>query len=60
MLYIAIFGFGSIGGMVGMSAIMSVPITVAARRTGRAHAWIGQAAALASVAFGVYYIVQQA
>jgi len=60
ILYIAIFGLGAIGGMVGMSAIMSVPFVVAARRAGRAHAWIGQAAALASVAFGVYYIAQQA
>ena len=60
LLYMAIFGLGSIGGMVGMSAVMSLPIVVAARRAGQAPYWMGQAAALASVVFGVYYIAQQA
>jgi len=60
VLYIGIFGLGSIGGMVGMSAIMSLPFVVAARGGGQAPVWMGQAAALASVAFGVYYIAQQA
>jgi len=60
LLYIGIFGLGSIGGMVGMSAIMSLPFVVASRRGGQAPLWMGQAAALASVAFGVYYIAQQA
>jgi high-affinity nickel-transport protein len=60
LLYIALFGLGSVGGMVGMSAIMAFPFVVAARRAGRAPVWMGQAAALASVAFGVYYIAHQA
>ena len=60
LLYIAVFGLGSIGGMVGMSALMSFPFVLAARRAGQAPAWMGQAAALASVAFGVYYIAHQA
>lgn len=60
LFYMAIFGMGSIGGMVGMSAVMSLPIVVAARRAGKAPYWMGQAAALASVVFGVYYIAHQA
>ena len=60
LLYIGIFGLGSIGGMVGTSAIMSLPFLVAARRGGQAPVWMGYASALASVAFGVYYIAQQA
>lgn len=60
LLYIGIFGLGSIGGMVGMSAIMSLPFRVATRRGGQAPVWMGQVSALASVAFGVYYIAQQA
>lgn len=60
LLYIALFGLGSVGGMVGMSAIMAFPFVLAARRAGQAPVWMGQAAALASVAFGVYYIAHQA
>jgi hypothetical protein len=59
LLYIGIFGLGSVGGMVGMSAVMSLPLVVTARRAGRAPAWLGQAAGLASVAFGVYVIAQR-
>jgi len=60
LLYMGVFGLGSIGGMVAMSAMMSLPFVVAARRAGHAPVWMGQAAALASVAFGVYYIAHQA
>jgi len=60
LLYMGIFGLGSVGGMVAMSAVMSVPFVVAGRRAGAAPVWMGQAAALASVAFGVYYIAHQA
>jgi len=60
LLYIGIFGLGSIGGMFGMSAVMSLPFVVAARRAGQTPVWMGHGAALASVAFGVYYIAQHA
>lgn len=60
LLYIGIFGLGSIGGMAGMSAVMSLPFVISARRTGRTPVWMGHGAALASVAFGVYYIAQHA
>ena len=59
-IYIGIFGLGSIGGMTGMSALMSLPIVVASRRAGQTPVWMGHGAALASVAFGVYYIAQHA
>jgi ABC-type nickel/cobalt efflux system permease component RcnA len=35
--YIAVFGIGSIGGMMGMSALVSLPLQVAAARFARAH-----------------------
>ncbi|HKQ18613.1 MAG TPA: hypothetical protein VJW75_02590 [Candidatus Eisenbacteria bacterium] len=60
LVYIGIFGLGSIGGMSGMSALMSLPFVVGARRAGRTPVWMGHGAALASVAFGVYYIAQHA
>jgi len=60
LVYIGIFGLGSIGGMFGMSALMSLPFVVAARREGQSPVWMGHGAALASVAFGVYYIAQHA
>lgn len=60
LIYIGVFGLGSIGGMTGMSALMSLPIVVASRRAGQTPVWMGHGAALASVAFGVYYIAQHA
>lgn len=51
--YIIIFGMGSIGGMLGVSALMSLPIQLAAQRFSSAHATVRAVAALFSFAFGV-------
>jgi high-affinity nickel-transport protein len=56
--YIIVFGMGSIGGMFGLSALMSLPIQLAARRFRRAHATVRAAAALYSCAFGVAMVYQ--
>jgi high-affinity nickel-transport protein len=57
VLYIGLFGCGSIGGMMAMSAILSLPFALAARGAG--GEWMSRATGLASVAFGVYYVVLQ-
>jgi len=56
--YIIIFGIGSIGGMLGVSALMSLPIQLAAQRFGRAHTTVRAVAAVFSFAFGIAMVYQ--
>jgi ABC-type nickel/cobalt efflux system permease component RcnA len=51
---ILIFGVGSIGGMTVMSLLMTVPLTLAARRLGLIERLIRLAAGLFSLGFGLY------
>ena len=50
--YIAAFGLGSIGGMMMMSALLSLPARLAAGRSRPAHVAVQVAAALCSVGLG--------
>ncbi len=52
--YIVIFGIGSIGGMMLMSTLMSVPLALAARRVSLVDRGIRLAAGLFSVGFGIF------
>jgi sulfite exporter TauE/SafE len=52
--YILIFGVGSVGGMMIMSMLMSVPLALAARRVVAVERAIRLAAGLFSLAFGVF------
>ena len=52
--YILIFGLGSIGGMMAMSLLMTVPLALAARRVVVAERALRVAAALFSLGFGLY------
>lgn len=52
--YILIFGIGSIGGMMIMSMLMSVPLALAARRLVAVERWIRLAAGLFSLGFGIF------
>jgi ABC-type nickel/cobalt efflux system permease component RcnA len=54
--YILIFGVGSIGGMTVMSLLMTVPLTLAARRLGLIERLIRLAAGLFSLIFGLYLL----
>ena len=54
--YILIFGVGSIGGMTVMSLLMTVPLTLAARRLGLVERLIRLAAGLFSLVFGLYLV----
>ncbi len=49
-----IFGLGSIGGMVAMSLLMSLPLALAARRAVQIEKAIRLAAGLFSLSFGVF------
>jgi ABC-type nickel/cobalt efflux system permease component RcnA len=53
LLYIAIFGFGSVGGMFLMSALISVPFAITAKHDG-INKIIQTTAGVVSVAFGLF------
>jgi hypothetical protein len=53
LLYVAVFGIGSIAGMVSMSALVGMPFAFAAERFVRITAALRAGAALASVAVGL-------
>jgi hypothetical protein len=53
LVYVAVFGCGSIGGMMAMSTLLSVPMVLAAGRFARAERVVRAGAALASVAVGL-------
>ncbi|HEV7731367.1 MAG TPA: hypothetical protein VGR62_04355 [Candidatus Binatia bacterium] len=53
LAYVVIFGVGSIGGMVVMSTLLGLPISLAAARFARAAPTLRVVAALGSVVVGV-------
>lgn len=53
LVYIAIFGVGSIGGMLLMSAMIGLPFAVTARRFSILNGWIRLFAGLFSILFGL-------
>lgn len=58
LLYIAVFGVGSIGGMLLVSLALGLPIVWTARSLVRAHQAIALTAGLASIAFGLWLIIE--
>jgi sulfite exporter TauE/SafE len=58
LLYMAVFGIGSIGGMLIMSAVISVPFVFTARRFATINGAIRFCAGLFSLAFGVMIAVE--
>lgn len=53
LTYVVIFGLGSIGGMVGMSALLGIPFALAAERFTRVERALRACAALGSVVVGL-------
>ncbi|MDQ3907805.1 MAG: hypothetical protein M3268_05625, partial [Acidobacteriota bacterium] len=53
--YLLVFGVGSVGGMMLMSALVSLPFALTAARFRRLDRPVRLFAGLASVAFGLYY-----
>jgi hypothetical protein len=54
LLYVLLFGFGSVAGMLGMSVLLSLPLRFTARRLGGMVGHVRLAAGLASAAFGLF------
>ncbi len=55
LLYLAVFGIGSIGGMLIMSGLVGLPFAYSSARLGRFHHILQIAAGAFSVAFGLWY-----
>lgn len=55
LVYVAVFGVGTIGGMLIMSSLIGLPFAVAARFAPRVFGAIQLATGVGSVAFGVLY-----
>ena len=53
--YLLVFGIGSIGGMLIMSSLIGIPFVLGSRFLRRAPELLQFSAAVASVAFGIYY-----
>ena len=53
LTYIVVFGAGSVGGMLLMSAMISLPFATTARRFSKINWWIRLTAGVASIAFGL-------
>jgi len=58
LAYIAVFGIGSIGGMMLMSALVSLPLYLTATRFNRANLAMRGLAGLFSLSFGLFMIYE--
>lgn len=58
VVFIVIFGVGSIGGMMLMSTLVSLPVYLTAQRFNRAHLALHGLAALFSLSFGLFMIYE--
>ena len=54
-LYLAIFGVGSIVGMVLMSGLIGLPFAITAKRVDKFHRHLQTAAGVLSIVFGLWY-----
>jgi ABC-type nickel/cobalt efflux system permease component RcnA len=55
LLYLAVFGLGSIGGMLLMSGIIGLPFALSSRRLSGLHHYLQTAAGGLSIIFGLWY-----
>jgi hypothetical protein len=53
LAYVATFGCGSVGGMVAMSALLGMPLALAAERFARVEVVLRVCAAVGSITVGV-------
>lgn len=53
--YLLLFGLGSIVGMILMSGLIGLPFALTARNVGALHRHLQTAAAVVSIAFGIWY-----
>ena len=55
MAYLLVFGVGSIGGMLLMSTLISLPLVLTTRRFERIEVPMRLVVSISSIAFGIYY-----
>jgi high-affinity nickel-transport protein len=55
LLYLAVFGVGSIAGMLLMSGLIGLPFALTSRKLTSLHHRLQTAAAVLSLAFGFWY-----
>lgn len=58
VVYIAVFGIGSIGGMMLMSVLLSIPFVVAHKRLESWFNYVQIAAATLSIIFGAFLMIE--
>lgn len=58
LLYLAVFGIGSIFGMLLMSGLIGLPFAISARRVSGVHYSLQTIAGALSIAFGLWYAYQ--
>ncbi|HEX8250957.1 MAG TPA: hypothetical protein VF599_22475 [Pyrinomonadaceae bacterium] len=59
LLYIIIFGLGSIAGMMLMSLLVSLPLQLTALHFNRANLWLRVSAGLFSIGFGLWIVYEK-
>ncbi len=55
VIYLAVFGIGSIFGMLSMSALVGLPFVFSSRKFGGVHYGLQALAGIMSIAFGIWY-----
>jgi ABC-type nickel/cobalt efflux system permease component RcnA len=60
LLYLAVFGLGSVVGMIVMSGLIGLPFALTARNLSSLHYRMQMAAAVVSIAFGLWYAYETA
>ena len=58
--YLAVFGLGSVVGMILMSGLIGLPFALSAANVGRVHHHLQTTAAGLSIAFGLWYAYKTA
>lgn len=54
LIYIVIFGFGSVGGMLVLSSLIGLPFVLTAQKFASLNGWIRLLAGVASTSFGLF------
>lgn len=58
LLYLLVFGAGTVGGMMLLTGAMAVPVAVASKRFGDVETFMARATGLASIALGLFLAYQ--
>jgi high-affinity nickel-transport protein len=56
MFYLLLFGMGTVVGMIGVTTLMTAPMTMMVRRTAVSRRWLTAAAGVVSLVFGVLMV----